>query len=97
LFDLEEVIKEGFVHPGFAGRTSIKKVLPVIAPELSYDGLHVANGDDAAGSFALMYVGEISSEKHADLLQSLLQYCQMDTLAMVRIHSRLKEIRTIAR
>src|SRR2546430_6150465 len=29
LFDLHDVVKDGYAHPGFGGRTSIKKVLPV--------------------------------------------------------------------
>jgi hypothetical protein len=35
LIDLEKVLNEGYWHPGFAGRTSIEKVLLVLVPELS--------------------------------------------------------------
>lgn len=93
LFDLETVVKEGYVHPGFRGRTSIKKVLPVMAPELSYSGLVVNNGDDALGLFSLMRVGRIPAEEIPARRTELLHYCKLDTLAMVRVHEELLKIR----
>ena len=33
-----------YIHPEFKGRSSIKKVLPVICPELSYSGLGIGEG-----------------------------------------------------
>ncbi|MBA5941913.1 MAG: DUF2779 domain-containing protein [Methanophagales archaeon] len=41
LVDLEAIIKKNFYHPGFHGRTSIKRTLPVLVPEMSYDGLDI--------------------------------------------------------
>jgi hypothetical protein len=93
LFDLEKVFRNGYTHPGFAGRTSIKKVLPVMVPELRYDGLEVNNGDDAAGVFALMRVGEFPAETHAGHRERLLVYCKLDTTAMVRLHEAVVQIR----
>lgn len=88
IFDLEDVFKQAYWHPGFAGRTSIKKVLPVMVQDeaLSYTVLPVNNGDDALGLFGLLRVGEID-ESLADTHQrDLLRYCKLDTLAMVRLH-----------
>lgn len=93
LFDLEKVVKEGYIHPGFQGRTSIKKVLPIVAPDLSYKSLSVGNGDDAAATFGLMRVGKIAVEDHAYERAALLDYCRMDTLAMVRLHEELVRVR----
>jgi Domain of unknown function(DUF2779)/PD-(D/E)XK nuclease superfamily len=93
LFDLERVFKNGYSHPGFAGRTSIKNVLPAMVPDLRYDGLEVNNGDDAAGVFALMRVGEYASDAHEALRARLLQYCKLDTTAMVRLHEAVLQIR----
>jgi hypothetical protein len=93
LFDLETVVKEGYVHPGFRGRTSIKKVLPVMAPELSYDAKVVNNGDDALGLFSLMRVGRIPVEEIPGHRAALLEYCKLDTLAMVRVHEELLKVR----
>lgn len=93
LFDLEKVFVEGYWHPGFAGRTSIKKVLPVLVPDLSYADLPVNNGDDALGLFALMRVGMIPADEIPAQRQRLLAYCQLDTLAMVRLHTAALELR----
>jgi hypothetical protein len=93
LFDLEKVFREGYTHPGFLGRTSIKKVLPVMVPDLSYDRLRVNNGADAAGVFGLMRVGEYPAETHAIHRERLLEYCELDTTAMVRLHEAVMRIR----
>lgn len=92
LWDLEKVFKDGYTHPGFAGRTSIKKVLPVMVPELSYERLPVNNGSDAAGVFGLMRVGEYAADTHAVHRERLLEYCKLDTTAMVRLHEAAMRI-----
>jgi hypothetical protein len=89
LFDLEKVVKKGYAHPGFGGRTSIKMVLPIVAPDLSYDSLRIGNGDDAAASFAFMRVGITPETSHATERAALLAYCEQDTLALVRLHDYL--------
>jgi hypothetical protein len=96
LWDLEKVFKDGYTHPGFAGRTSIKKVLPVMVPELSYEPLAVNNGSDAAGVFGLMRVGEYPADTHAVHRERLLEYCKLDTVAMVRLHEAAMRIRADA-
>ena len=45
--DLEDLFKESYVDIEFLGSTSIKKVLPVLVPDLDYSGLKVASGTDA--------------------------------------------------
>ena len=47
LFDLLPVVREHVYHPAFAGSYSIKSVLPALVPEMTYDGMEVANGQDA--------------------------------------------------
>ena len=93
LFDLERIFKNGYCHPGFAGSTSIKKVLPVMVEGLGYDDLGVRNGEDAAGVFALMRVGKYPTGEHEAWRQGLLEYCGLDTMAMVRLHQVLLGIR----
>jgi hypothetical protein len=92
IFDLEKVVK-GYIHPGFRGRTSIKKVLPVMSPDLSYDGMHVAGGEDAAAVFGFMWLGVYPPEEHERHRNALLAYCHLDTLAMVRVHEGLEAVR----
>jgi len=93
LFDLERIFKDGYCHPGFAGSTSIKEVLPVMAEGLGYEHLGVGNGADAAGVFALMRVGKYPAADHEAWRRRLLEYCGLDTMAMVRVHQALLRIR----
>jgi CRISPR/Cas system-associated exonuclease Cas4 (RecB family) len=45
MYDLEVPFKTGlYIHPDFKGKSSIKKVLPVLVPDLSYDTLGIQNG-----------------------------------------------------
>lgn len=47
LVDLLPMVRDHVYHPDFGGGFSIKKVLPALVPELSYDGLAVADGQRA--------------------------------------------------
>ena len=89
IFDLHAVVKSGYCHPGFQGRTSIKKVLPVMVPELGYEGMAVNEGNSASGVFGLMRVGVYHEESVEQHRRDLLEYCKLDTLAMVRVHEEL--------
>lgn len=84
VLDLADIFSsQEYDHPDFKGSWSIKKVLPVLVPELSYDNLEVGNGEDASiGWFEAVYGGKSSSEFE----KSLLEYCKLDTLAMVKIY-----------
>jgi len=93
LFDLEPFFRKGYLHPGFRGRSSIKYTLPVLVPGLAYDGLAVGNGGDASGLVALMKRGQVPEAEHARHRKDLLAYCYLDTLAMVRLHQALLELR----
>jgi hypothetical protein len=93
LFDLEPYLRKGYIHPGFRGSSSIKKTLPVMVPTMSYDGMAVGNGGDASGLVAMMKVGRVPEAEHATHRRALLEYCKLDTLAMVRLHRALLEVR----
>jgi uncharacterized protein DUF2779 len=93
LFDLEPVIENGYYHPGFRGHSSIKYVLPVMVKELRYEGLAIRGGEDASGAFALMYVNVTPPDQQETERAALLAYCKLDTLAMVRVHEELVQIR----
>ncbi|MBA4072339.1 MAG: hypothetical protein C0497_10965 [Gemmatimonas sp.] len=93
LFDLEQVFKNGYQHPEFLGRTSIKKVLPVMVRDLSYQSLVVNNGDDALGVFGLMRVKVMDEKLVPARREQLLRYCELDTMAMVRLHEAAEELR----
>ncbi len=89
IVDLEKFVHR-LDHPEFRGRTSIKVVLPVLVPDLSYDGLEIANGDMAMVRFAMMARETIPEHKWEETCVALLEYCKMDTLAMVRLHEALE-------
>lgn len=74
------------------GSYSIKPILPLLVPELSYDNLEgVANGSDAMDAYYKMYRADEPSELSL-LRQQLLDYCKQDTLAMVLILERLRHL-----
>ena len=89
--DLEDVFKGGYVDIAFAGSTSIKKVLPVIAPELTYSGMDVASGTDAMEAWNRLITMRNGVEKD-QLREAMLKYCKLDTYAMVRIFEEMERV-----
>jgi hypothetical protein len=71
------------------GSYSIKKVLPALVPDLSYEGLSVADGQMAMLAWHEMGVTD-DPERVAAIRRALLEYCRLDTWAMVRILDELK-------
>lgn len=84
MVDLEDVFKADYVDARFDGSTSIKKVLPVICPELSYKGLNVQDGASAMDAWQKLVSAE--GEERDLIGAALLDYCKLDTLAMVEIY-----------
>ena len=89
--DLEDLFKEGYVDIKFQGSTSIKKVLPVLVPELDYAGMEVASGTDAMEAWQRLISLPADKEKD-ELRKSMLEYCKLDTLAMVRIFEVMERL-----
>lgn len=93
IIDLKEIFSKGmYVDPRFKGSASIKKVLPVMAPELSYENLPINNGADANKTWGKMIKGELSESEMKKVQHDLLVYCKQDTFAMVRIWQVLKNL-----
>lgn len=90
VFDLMKVFKEDYQHPDFQGSASIKKVLPVLLPELSYKSLDIQNGTMALSEWEKMIKGEMSDEDIKKTKANLLKYCALDTMAMVEIFEVLR-------
>jgi len=73
------------------GSSSIKKVLPALCPDLSYNELEIGNGMDASNAFLDLYY--TNDEKYKEnVRQNLLNYCHLDTLAMVKILEVLNNV-----
>ena len=86
--------KLGYYHPNFNGSFSIKSVLPALfpnEPELDYKKLSIQNGGMAMDTFANLHLLKDKSQREG-IRKDLLAYCHLDTLAMVRIWEKLKNI-----
>lgn len=84
--DLLPVAQNRYYHPSQQGSWSIKKVLPAVAPDLRYDDLDgVQDGGMAMGAFMEAIATSTDAERKTQIEQQLLQYCGLDTYAMVRL------------
>ncbi len=85
--------KKYYVTPSMNGSYSIKYVLPALVPELAkaykeLDG--VQNGGQAMNAFANM--SKMEEGEKQKMRNSLIEYCKLDTLAMVKILEKLKNL-----
>lgn len=93
IIDLMDIFtNQYFIHPKFKGKTSIKYVLPVLAPDLSYKALDIQEGGTASNTWNQIVSGELTKEEALEKTEHLLTYCELDTLAMYRIWKYLREI-----
>ena len=81
-----------YYHPKQCGSASIKKVLPVLVPELSYAELEIGEGMMASNEYVRVTFGDVSEEERARVRAALLKYCHLDTLAMIRIIQALRRL-----
>lgn len=99
MVDLMDVVKDGmWVHPAFNGSSSIKKVLPVAAPELSYEALDIGEGMAAAEQWVQAVLRDndgLTAEDQAAIFGALRVYCHQDTLAMIRVLEHVQSLVTM--
>ena len=68
------------------GSWSIKKVLPTIAPDLSYEDIgQVQDGGMAQLAYLELIDSNTMLGRKMRIKRNLLEYCKLDTLAMVRL------------
>ncbi|MBP9779538.1 DUF2779 domain-containing protein [Candidatus Gracilibacteria bacterium] len=93
-YDLMEIFSQNFYFDlEFHGSNSIKKVLPVMVPSMTYEGMKVGNGGVAMQKLEKLINGEISdSTIRMEAIKSLLLYCGQDSLAMVKIFESLEKV-----
>lgn len=89
LWDQLPIFRQHYRDYRFGKLYSLKVVLPVIAPELSYTLLDVQNGMQAQVVWEAM-IGEGETAVKQQLAAQLRAYCHLDTLAMVEIHRALE-------
>ncbi len=85
LFDLLAVARANYYHPDFHGSYSIKAVLPAMVPDLTYGDLEIQDGSNASAAFAQMIARDTEEPERERIRGALLDYCQRDTQAMVRL------------
>ena len=78
--------------PRFNGSASIKNVLPVLCPHLSYKELGIQEGGSAQRLWMEAVLDEKRTDQKEQILADLVEYCSLDTLAMVEIYKKLKEL-----
>lgn len=88
--DLLGVVRKHYYHPEFHGSYSLKSVLPVLVPILTYEDLAIQEGSVASLYFTRMIDPAVSETEQAEIRQALLAYCERDTLAMVRVVEALR-------
>lgn len=93
VYDLQDIFsKRYYMHKGFLGKTSIKNILPVLAPEFSYDGLEIREGATASAAWPKLVSGELSEAESEKLCYALRQYCGLDSYAMCAIWLELRKV-----
>lgn len=89
---MEPFSKASFVDKDFSGSASIKSVLPVLVPKLSYKELGIQEGASAQRLWTEAVIKGNSDIDKEKLFSDLVKYCTLDTLAMVKIWSVLKNL-----
>jgi CRISPR/Cas system-associated exonuclease Cas4 (RecB family) len=95
LVDLKPITQDAYYNPSQKGSWSIKAVLTAMVPELSYKNLDIVQDGGGAQEAYLKAIGLASVDSGiADIeliRKQLLAYCELDTLAMVKIWQKLTQ------
>jgi uncharacterized protein DUF2779 len=94
LVDLLPIVRDHVYHPAFAGSFSIKDVLPALVRDSGYADLEVRDGATASALLErlLLSPAEFTSVATRKLRRDLASYCERDTLAMVTLLERLRDL-----
>ena len=83
--------KKWYYSKEMKGSYSIKKVLPALSNELNYTELEIQDGGLASHTFTQL-ITSANKKNEEDIRKNLLEYCKMDTLAMVKIVEKLNAL-----
>ena len=90
--DLSAPFKQmAYYHWKMNGSYSIKAVLPCLLPDMGYEGLEIRDGGMAINAYLRMQDSNDPDEIDK-IRKALLEYCKLDTLAMVKIMEKLREM-----
>ena len=95
LVDLKPITQDAYYNPVQKGSWSIKAVLTAMVPELSYRHLDTVQDGGGAQQAYLKAIGtpnvRPAPEEIELIRKQLLAYCELDTLAMVKIWHKLSQ------
>jgi hypothetical protein len=91
LWDLLPIIRDYVYHPAFSGSYSLKSVLPALVPEMTYEGLEVADGQAAGLVWESVIGSECDDAEREEKRKALQEYCCQDTLGMVKLMELLRQ------
>lgn len=83
--DLHPVTRRHFYHPDMHGSWSLKTILPVVAPDLSYGAGELQDGAAASAAWFEAQRPETTAERRAVLASELTRYCALDTEGLLRL------------
>jgi hypothetical protein len=87
------VVRDHVYHPDFGGSFSLKAVLPALVPGPGYDDLEIAEGTAASVELErLLFDPSMGADQRRHLREALLRYCAQDTLGLVGLLRRLREL-----
>jgi hypothetical protein len=93
VYDLEDIFtKQYYVHKDFKGKTSIKKILPILAPTHSYKDLTIQDGTAATEIWNAMVQEMTDPAEKEKTIKDLKAYCGLDAYAMYAIWRELFNI-----
>ena len=89
LIDLLRLTRDHYEHPALNGSYSLKTVLPTVDAELDHALLtEVQDGLSAQAAYHEAVDPATPADRRDLLRASLLEYCGLDTLALVRVAHR---------
>ncbi len=92
VYDLMDIFgKQYYIHKDFKGKTSIKSILSVLVPELSYKTLGIQEGGTASQSWNELISETATEERKRQIAADLKEYCKLDTYAMYAIWNTLRK------
>jgi hypothetical protein len=80
-----------YYHPDQHGSASIKSVLPVLTGK-GYDDMDISNGGMASTEYMRVMFTEEGKKDKAKVFKQLEEYCGLDTIGMVEIMGKLKDM-----
>jgi len=72
-------------HSKMKGSASLKNVLPAFVKDIGYNDLEIQDGRTASHKYLTCLKGTIGEDQKEGIFQNLRNYCELDTLAEVRL------------